>query len=94
MFTRLLARLGGFGELFETSIIDLSPIGRSVSRRITLRTDNDFTTLRLFDRPSGTGLSGVVTQALRAWLRSACPSGQKLFAHPRASHRKVSTYVG
>jgi hypothetical protein len=34
-------------------------------------TDNDF------DRPSGTGPLCIATQALRAWLRSACPSGTK-----------------
>jgi hypothetical protein len=28
-----------------------------------------------FDRPSGTGPLCTATQALRAWLRSACPSG-------------------
>src|ERR1700760_4790716 len=30
-----------------------------------------------FDRPSGTGSLYIATQALRAWLRSACPSGTK-----------------
>jgi hypothetical protein len=34
-------------------------------------TDNDF------DRPSGTGPLCIATRALRAWLRSACPSGTK-----------------
>ena len=34
-------------------------------------TDNDF------NRPSGTGPLCIDTQALRAWLRSACPSGTK-----------------
>ena len=32
-------------------------------------TDNDF------DRLSGTGSLCIATQALRAWLLSACPSG-------------------
>ena len=34
-------------------------------------TDHDF------DRPSGTGPFCIDIQALRAWLRSACPSGTK-----------------
>src|SRR5271163_3869187 len=34
-------------------------------------TDHDF------DRPSGTGPFCIDTQALRAWLRSACPSGTR-----------------
>jgi hypothetical protein len=38
-------------------------------------TENDF------DRPSGTGPLCIVTQALCAWLRSACPSGTKAI-HP------------
>jgi hypothetical protein len=30
-----------------------------------------------FDRPYGTGALYITTQALRAWLRSPCPSGTK-----------------
>jgi hypothetical protein len=30
-----------------------------------------------FNRPSGTGTLCIATQALRAWLRSRCPSGTK-----------------
>jgi hypothetical protein len=54
----------------------------------------------LFDRPSGTEALCIATQALRAWLRSACPSslhpadagamagtpGQKPFAHTQPIH--------
>jgi hypothetical protein len=29
------------------------------------------------NRPSGTGALCIATQALRAWLLSACPSGTK-----------------
>jgi hypothetical protein len=36
--------------------------------------------------PYGTVPSGTLSQALRAWLQSACPSGQKPFADRRASH--------
>jgi hypothetical protein len=36
-----------------------------------------------FDRPSGTGALCIATQALRAWLRSACPSGTKGHCRPR-----------
>jgi hypothetical protein len=56
-----------------TSTIRNIPIGRS----------NDF------DRPSRDGALWVATQVLRAWLRSACPSGTKPFAHPRASHKRL-----
>src|SRR5271165_7225105 len=43
-------------------------------------TDNDF------DRPSGTGPLCIATQALRAWLLSACPSGTKATHPSSASH--------
>ncbi len=43
----------------------------SVSTTNICGTDNDF------DRPSGTGPLCIATQALRAWLLSACPSGTK-----------------
>src|ERR1700726_562900 len=43
----------------------------SVSTTNISGTDHDF------DRPSGTGALCIATQALRAWLLSACPSGTK-----------------
>jgi hypothetical protein len=43
----------------------------SVSKTNTCGTDHDF------DRPSGTGALCIATQALRAWLLSACPSRTK-----------------
>src|ERR1700674_2311849 len=36
--------------------------------------------------PTGRFFRRTLPQALRAWLRSACPSGTKSFAHRRASH--------
>ena len=46
------------------------PAGR-LNRFCDTGTDHDF------DRPSGTEPVYVDTQALRAWLLSACPSGTK-----------------
>ncbi|HSZ78523.1 MAG TPA: hypothetical protein VK775_14050 [Chthoniobacterales bacterium] len=52
----------------------------SVSTTKICGTDNDF------NRPSGTGLC-IDTQALRAWLRSACPSGTKAYNAEAADFR-------
>jgi hypothetical protein len=57
------------GEEASQILLNLAPFG----------TDNEF------DRPSRTGPLCIDTQALRAWLLSSVPPGQKPFAHRRAS---------
>jgi hypothetical protein len=47
-------------------------------RQISVGTDDDFS------RPSGTGPFYIATQAHRAWLLSACPSGTKSMTQEHA----------
>ena len=62
-------------ELFNRNTWRFCSGMSSVSTTNICGTDNDF------DRPSGTGPLCIATQALRAWLLAACPSGTKAI-HP------------
>jgi hypothetical protein len=90
MFTRLLARLGALGSSSKLRNFDNRPvpIGRSVSRKISLGLTTTSTV------PSGTGLSGSLPRHfVPGYDHTVPPPGQKPFAHRRASHGKVSAYV-
>jgi hypothetical protein len=84
------------GLLRYVSLPTTVPIARAIqlSGMSSVATTNICGTDHDFDRPSGTGpLCFDGTQALRAWLRSACPSGTKSHSPVEAAYNYLSAQL-